>query len=283
MPPTSNPGSSGEACGSGAAVMPGRGRRARRQRRRRRPRPRACPRIRQRRKGTVGRRVGGSARLSVCGEPTNPEIVLCQRTRFGSAPAGAPRPYDGHTQLINLIGPIRRNRCPIADGTSSGQSHEHGRRRATAIRLYSRRLRLKFSGWTASFAPQWRWHHPPERTKSRIRSPECMSTPPAHQGYGLELCTRRTTLTAEVGNLPASAPVRSPQSNRRVRCPPAGNQLPTSNYVQRTAWVFVRAALGKKYEAYVETLSSRDDLNYILQQMLGDLTASHLCGGGAVP
>jgi hypothetical protein len=54
--------------------------------------------------------------------------------------------------------------------------------------------------------------------------------------------------------------------------------------VQRTAFAFVCAAMDKKYEAYVETLSSRDDLNYILQQMLGDLTASHLCGGdGAVP
>ncbi|MBV8729681.1 MAG: PDZ domain-containing protein, partial [Acidobacteriia bacterium] len=35
-----------------------------------------------------------------------------------------------------------------------------------------------------------------------------------------------------------------------------------------------------KYEPYVETLASRDDLNYIFQEMLGDITSSHLRGGG---
>ena len=39
------------------------------------------------------------------------------------------------------------------------------------------------------------------------------------------------------------------------------------------------AAMEKKYEPYVESLASRDDLNYILQEMFGDLTASHLRGG----
>jgi len=40
----------------------------------------------------------------------------------------------------------------------------------------------------------------------------------------------------------------------------------------------------KKYEPYLETLASRDDLNYIFQEMLGNITSSHLRGGGgAVP
>ena len=40
------------------------------------------------------------------------------------------------------------------------------------------------------------------------------------------------------------------------------------------------AGMEKKYEAYVETLASRDDLNYLFQEMLGDITSSHLRGGG---
>ena len=40
------------------------------------------------------------------------------------------------------------------------------------------------------------------------------------------------------------------------------------------------AAAEKKYEPYVETLASRDDLNYIFQEMLADITSSHLRGGG---
>jgi tricorn protease len=39
-------------------------------------------------------------------------------------------------------------------------------------------------------------------------------------------------------------------------------------------------AVKKKYEPYLETLASRDDLNYIFQEMLGDITSSHLRGGG---
>jgi tricorn protease len=39
-------------------------------------------------------------------------------------------------------------------------------------------------------------------------------------------------------------------------------------------------ALEKKYEPYLETLASRDDLNYIFQEMLADITSSHLRGGG---
>jgi tricorn protease len=39
-------------------------------------------------------------------------------------------------------------------------------------------------------------------------------------------------------------------------------------------------AVEKKYEPYLETLASRDDLNYIFQEMLGDITSSHLRGGG---
>ena len=40
------------------------------------------------------------------------------------------------------------------------------------------------------------------------------------------------------------------------------------------------AAAQKKYEPYLETLASRDDLNYVFQEMLGDITSSHLRGGG---
>ncbi len=40
------------------------------------------------------------------------------------------------------------------------------------------------------------------------------------------------------------------------------------------------AAVQKKYEPYLDTLASRDDLNYIFQEMLGDITSSHLRGGG---
>ena len=40
------------------------------------------------------------------------------------------------------------------------------------------------------------------------------------------------------------------------------------------------AAAEKQYEPYVETLASRDDLNYIFQEMLGPITSSHLRGGG---
>jgi tricorn protease len=36
----------------------------------------------------------------------------------------------------------------------------------------------------------------------------------------------------------------------------------------------------KEYEPYVETLASRDDLNYIFQEMLAEITSSHLRGGG---
>ena len=40
------------------------------------------------------------------------------------------------------------------------------------------------------------------------------------------------------------------------------------------------AAVEKKYEPYLETLASRDDLNYVFQEMLGNITSSHLRGGG---
>lgn len=36
----------------------------------------------------------------------------------------------------------------------------------------------------------------------------------------------------------------------------------------------------KKYEPYLGSLTSRDDLNYIFQEMLGNITSSHLRGGG---
>jgi tricorn protease len=39
-------------------------------------------------------------------------------------------------------------------------------------------------------------------------------------------------------------------------------------------------AAEKKYEPYLDSLASRDDLNYIFQEMLGDITSSHLRGGG---
>jgi len=40
------------------------------------------------------------------------------------------------------------------------------------------------------------------------------------------------------------------------------------------------AAMEKKYEPYLDLLASRDDLNYLFQEMLGDITSSHLRGGG---
>lgn len=40
------------------------------------------------------------------------------------------------------------------------------------------------------------------------------------------------------------------------------------------------AAVEKKYEPYLDTVASRDDLNYIFQEMLGNITSSHLRGGG---
>ncbi len=40
------------------------------------------------------------------------------------------------------------------------------------------------------------------------------------------------------------------------------------------------AAAEEKYGKYLDTLASRDDLNYIFQEMLGDITSSHLRGGG---
>jgi tricorn protease len=40
------------------------------------------------------------------------------------------------------------------------------------------------------------------------------------------------------------------------------------------------SVMEKKYEPYVETLASRDDLNYIFQEMLAEITSSHLRGGG---
>jgi tricorn protease len=40
------------------------------------------------------------------------------------------------------------------------------------------------------------------------------------------------------------------------------------------------SAVERKYEPYLDTLASRDDLNYIFQEMLGDITSSHLRGGG---
>jgi tricorn protease len=40
------------------------------------------------------------------------------------------------------------------------------------------------------------------------------------------------------------------------------------------------AAAEKEYEPYVAALTSRDDLNYIFQEMLSEITSSHLRGGG---
>jgi len=40
------------------------------------------------------------------------------------------------------------------------------------------------------------------------------------------------------------------------------------------------AAAEKEYEPYVAELTSRDDLNYIFQEMLSEITSSHLRGGG---
>ena len=40
------------------------------------------------------------------------------------------------------------------------------------------------------------------------------------------------------------------------------------------------AAAEKKYEPYLDSLASRADLNYIFQEMLANITSSHLRGGG---
>jgi tricorn protease len=40
------------------------------------------------------------------------------------------------------------------------------------------------------------------------------------------------------------------------------------------------ATAEKEFEPYVDSIRSRDDLNYILQEMLADITSSHLRGGG---
>jgi tricorn protease len=43
---------------------------------------------------------------------------------------------------------------------------------------------------------------------------------------------------------------------------------------------FDSVAAEKEYEPYLQNLASRDDLNYIFQEMLAEITASHLRGGG---
>jgi tricorn protease len=43
-------------------------------------------------------------------------------------------------------------------------------------------------------------------------------------------------------------------------------------------------AAKKKYEPYLDNLSSRDDLNYLFEEMLGDITIGHMfVGGGDIP
>ena len=43
---------------------------------------------------------------------------------------------------------------------------------------------------------------------------------------------------------------------------------------------FDTVAAEKEYEPYLQNLASRDDLNYIFQEMLAEITSSHLRGGG---
>ena len=40
-------------------------------------------------------------------------------------------------------------------------------------------------------------------------------------------------------------------------------------------------AAEKKYEPYLESISSRGELNYLFQEMLGELTIGHLGAGGS--
>ena len=43
-------------------------------------------------------------------------------------------------------------------------------------------------------------------------------------------------------------------------------------------------AVKKKYEPYLDNIASRDDLNYLFKEMLGDITIGHMfVGGGDVP
>src|SRR5207247_8411706 len=40
----------------------------------------------------------------------------------------------------------------------------------------------------------------------------------------------------------------------------------------------------KRYEPYLENISSRDDLNYLFEEMLGEMTVGHMfVGGGDTP
>ena len=39
-------------------------------------------------------------------------------------------------------------------------------------------------------------------------------------------------------------------------------------------------AAEKKYAPYLEQVASRDDLNYLFQEMLGNITVGHMCVGG---
>ncbi|MBV9302496.1 MAG: PD40 domain-containing protein [Acidobacteriaceae bacterium] len=45
-----------------------------------------------------------------------------------------------------------------------------------------------------------------------------------------------------------------------------------------------RAAIEKKYEPFLDTIASRDDLNYLFEEMLGNITIGHMfVGGGDMP
>ena len=41
-----------------------------------------------------------------------------------------------------------------------------------------------------------------------------------------------------------------------------------------------REAIEKKYEPYLDNISSRDDLNYLFEEMLGEMTVGHMFVGG---
>ena len=112
-------------------------------------------------------------------------------------------------------------------------------------------------------------------------------------GEKMLLGTRRGT-AAQWSIVPANAPVKASDGALRL----AGMEVrvdPVAEWKQmyHEVWRIERSyfydpnlhgldanAEEKKYEPYLDSLTSRDDLNYLFQEMLANITSSHLRGGG---
>ena len=112
-------------------------------------------------------------------------------------------------------------------------------------------------------------------------------------GEKMLLGTRRET-AAQWSIVPANAPVKAGEGALRL----AGMEVrvdPVAEWKQmyHDVWRIERSyfydpnlhgldanAEEKKYEPYLDSLTSRDDLNYLFQEMLANITSSHLRGGG---